>query len=667
MFINTKFKHIMIYLISKSNIYCVLLYEVSFMKKYKNYLLVAGLFFIPISVYASTGNDDFSILLALGMEAFVTLHWVFFVLKPLSKSISKEDSQTVFWKLFWTRIIILLIFDFFITAEIAIYDFLGLFIGAFIVVPVFSNIANKKSSTSNTFNPKEVLSSEATPESCPKCGAELTNPQAKYCSKCGELIEIEQKVLVSQKDFDPIFSKNENKLLEEFIKKELIKVDMKNNGKYIPEEVLKRKNILTIIFSVLVFVYISLVFFHFPLKTYVIGLIILIILFKLTRKYNLVNYLKKEIKARPSEKISNIIMITKEKAVFDNFKILRVLCILIAFIIPFLIFKDPRIMYEKLENGYAVRFYTFGLTNYETATIPKSYKNKPVISLRGNTFSNMPFLKEVNLPDTIKEIRGQAFKNDESIKHIKLPKNLEYLGGGAFYNCISLEDISLPDTLTYMGGESFYNATSLTTVKLSNNLSEIRGNTFEECSSLKTITIPDKVERIGGHAFYGNDSLEEVNLTENSMLKEIGSSAFRNCQNLHTITIPADVSVNERTFKESPTVVQRFGQTNYGASIDEAKYNHKVFEYLFKSNDIKIAENWSDSNVYNTTLRLENINKVNGYNEFVLKYLGTNQEETFTLTKDNPYKEINADLAVEISNDYAFTSSGGLSLYVYFN
>ena len=638
------------------------------MKKYKNYLLLMSLFFIPISVYASTGNDDFSILLALGMEAFVTMHWAIFVLKPLSKSISKEDSQTVFWKLFWTRIIILLIFDFFITAEIAIYDFLGLFIGTFAVVPVFSNIANKKSSTSNTFNPKEALSSETTPESCPKCGAELTNPQAKYCNNCGELIEIEQKVLVSQKDFDPIFSKNENELLEEFIKKELIKVDMKNNGKYIPEEVLKRKNILTIILSVLVFVYSSLVFFHFPLKTYVIGLIILIILFKLTKKYNLVNYLKKEVKARPSEKISNIIMITKEKAVFDNFKTLRVVCILIAFIIPFLIFKDPRIMYEKLENGYAVRFYTFGLTNYKTVTIPETYKNKPVISLRGNTFSNMPFLKEVNLPDTIKEIRGQAFKNDESLENIELPRNLEYLGGGAFYNCISLENISLPDTLTYMGGETFYNATSLTTVKLSNNLSEIRGNTFEECSSLKTITIPDKVKRIGGHAFYGDDSLIEVNLTENSMLKEIGSSAFRNCSRLYSITIPRDTSVNERAFKESPTVVQRFGQTNYDdASIDETKYNHKVFKYLFRSNDIKIAENWSDSNVYNTTLRLEDINKINGYNEFVLKYLGTNQEETFTLTKDNPYKEINADLAVEISNDYAFTSSGGLPLYVYFN
>lgn len=657
----------MIYLISKGNIYCVLLYEVSFMKKYRNYFLLLNFCFIPIPVYASTGSNFSDIIFALFVEGFFTILWVKGVFKPLSNTIVTSDNRLFFQRLFWIRIAILLIFDFFITSNILFFDVYAYLIVALIISLIFSNKKINQKKTLNINNMKEMVGDEIMSESCPKCGAELTNPQAKYCSNCGELIEIEQKVLVSQKDFDPIFSKNENKLLEEFIKKELIKINMKNNGKYIPEEVLKRKNILTIIFSVVVFVYISLVFFHFPLKTYVIGLIILIILFKLTRKYNLVNYLKKEIKARPSEKISNIIMITKEKAVFDNFKILRVLCILIAFIIPFLIFKDPRIMYEKLENGYAVRFYTFGLTNYETATIPKSYKNKPVISLRGNTFSNMQFLKEVNLPDTIKEIRGQAFKNDENIKHIKLPKNLEYLGGGAFYNCISLEDISLPDTLTYMGGETFYNATSLTTVKLSNNLSEIRGNTFEECSSLKTITIPDKVERIGGHAFYGNDSLEEVNLTENSRLKEIGSSAFRNCQNLYTITIPADVSVNERAFKESPTVVQRFGQTNYGASIDEAKYNHKVFEYLFKSNDIKIAENWSDSNVYNTTLRLENINKVNGYNEFVLKYLGTNQEETFTLTKDNPYKEINADLAVEISNDYAFTSSGGLSLYVYFN
>ena len=39
-----------------------------------------------------------------------------------------------------------------------------------------------------------------------------------------------------------------------------------------------------------------------------------------------------------------------------------------------------------------------------------------VVGLRGNTFSNMPFLTEVSLPDSITEIRGQAFKNCRSLE-----------------------------------------------------------------------------------------------------------------------------------------------------------------------------------------------------------------------------------------------------------
>lgn len=54
------------------------------------------------------------------------------------------------------------------------------------------------------------------------------------------------------------------------------------------------------------------------------------------------------------------------------------------------------------------------------------------MGLRGNTFSNMPFLTEVTLPDSITEIRGQAFKNCRSLESVTLPKNLTYLGGEAF-------------------------------------------------------------------------------------------------------------------------------------------------------------------------------------------------------------------------------------------
>lgn len=158
-----------------------------------------------------------------------------------------------------------------------------------------------------------------------------------------------------------------------------------------------------------------------------------------------------------------------------------------------------------------------------------------VVGLRGNTFSNMPFLSEVTLPDSITEIRGQAFKNCRSLERVTLPEHLTYLGGEAFYHCSSLEEVNLPAGLT-----------------------EIRGNTFEECSSLLRIEIPDNVTRIGGHAFYGNTSLEEVVISPDSKLQQIGSSAFRCCDSLREITLPRGVSVNERAFKETPVRIDYY-------------------------------------------------------------------------------------------------------------
>lgn len=200
-----------------------------------------------------------------------------------------------------------------------------------------------------------------------------------------------------------------------------------------------------------------------------------------------------------------------------------------------LLFSKPRIFYEQADDGYYVRFYVYGLTNMTTATIPDTYQGEKVVGLRGNTFSNMPFLSEVTLPDSITEIRGQAFKNCRSLERVTLPEHLTYLGGEAFYHCSSLEEINLPAGLT-----------------------EIRGNTFEECSSLLRIEIPDNVTRIGGHAFYGNTSLEEVVISPDSKLQQIGSSAFRCCDSLREITLPRGVSVNERAFKETPVRIDYY-------------------------------------------------------------------------------------------------------------
>ena len=420
---------------------------------------------------------------------------------------------------------------------------------------------------------------------CNDCGT-IVSIEDKYCLNCGlEMIDnnirvepakatnddTNTNVYLATKDnnyvtyskYDPMYQLDEKKLLIEFLNREIKKASIDISSKMIPERVLKRKKILNIIFSVLIFVFLTMIFFHFPLITYIIGAIILIIIFRITRKYNLLKFLIKEVKARPSEKISNIVMITKNSLVRDTSIKSLLIGLFIATILPIIIFWNPKILYEKADGGYAVRYYAFGISNFTSVTIPKEHNGEPVVSLRGNTFSNMFFLEEVNLPDTIKEIRGQAFKNDKKLTYVKLPKSLEYLGGGAFYGCTSLTSANLPENLNYLGGETFYGASSLKTITLSEKLTEIRGSTFEGCISLEMIKIPDSVTRIGGHAFYGNTSLRNVEFTENSKLTEIGSSAFRRCDSLNSITLPRGVSINERAFKESPTRINYFSNNEY--------------------------------------------------------------------------------------------------------
>lgn len=566
-----------------------------FSKLMKN-ILIMSILFLPTIVVASNGESDFPVGFALVMEAFVSIHMSVFVLKPLSEMFSKDNSKKTFWTLFSIRAIVLIFCDFFITPSIAIVDFISVFIGAFAIVPISAlitktNINSRSNQVINNINninisPMNTNQINGIELKCAKCNSVLKITD-KFCQSCGtpfdqnnvvvsennnSSIPIPQKEKVIPSNFDSIYSLSEGMMIEEFIKKELVKAGIDNSVKLVPNDILKRKNILNTIFSVLVFVYISLIFFHFPIYTYVFGLIILFIFYKITRKYNLIKYLTKQIKERPGEKISNIVMNVKNTFVNDNSKNIFIISILVAISLPLIIFFTPKIIYEKTNGGYAVRYYIYGLTNFKSASIPEMHNNEPVVSLRGNTFSNMPFLESVILPNTIVEIRGQAFKNCYKLKEINIPNKLEYLGGGSFYNAKSIKNIELPDTLTYLGGESFYGATSLEYVKLSNNLTEIRGDSFEYCTSLKKITISDNVTRIGGHAFYGDSNLSEVQLTSNSKLNEIGSSAFRQCSSLYSITIPRTTYVNERAFKESPTNIQYF-------NVNESYYNISNYNY----------------------------------------------------------------------------------------
>lgn len=635
------------------------------MKKNKMALLMI-LCFMPSVVFAK--EVDWSILpVALMFEVFVSLHISAFVLNPLSKIFTddQEESKKLFWKLFVARALILLIFDFFITPMIFLADFFSVFIGGIIIIPLLEKLKGKQNL--NIYNP---ISFKRNNLQCSYCNKQLKDGD-KFCSFCGNPVnpinqEENNKIFVSYDSFDDVYKQSEDKLLEEFIKKELKNANVDENVQLIPQDVLKRKKIMILIFSILLFVFVSAIFFHFPIITYVIFVVILIVMFMLVNRYNFMKYLKKEVKSRPEEKMSNIVMSVKKELVRDDSLKSLLGCMIAAILLPMIIFFNPRIMYEAGDGGYYVRFYTFGVMNFKTATIPDNYKGKPVIGLRGNTFSNMFFLQSVTLPDSIKEIRGQAFKNDNRLTNVKLPSKLEYLGGGAFYGCESITNIELPDTLSYMGGETFKNAKSLKSVKLSKNMTEIRGNSFENCESLQTIDIPDNVVRIGGHAFYGCSSLTSVGVSESSKLREIGSSAFRRCSVLRSITLPRNVSINARSFKESPTVIKYY---NLSQMMDLGNFDRteKLYFKRIGSNNYINTSNIS-SKIYNVKIKLSDIKKDILYYKYTVELVINGSSQTYELTAADPYAIVNDNLVIYIEDKMFFTNyEEGFSLRVYYN
>lgn len=412
---------------------------------------------------------------------------------------------------------------------------------------------------------------------CPKCKSEQIDI-AKFCGECGANLseEIEEvKETISAKD-GTAFNKEEfDSTLyystEDYYVKKIVDEEMKkgNNSfsKTLPSIEI-RKSIMTIIYGLLFILFMTLyAFYHVFLVGFFFLFIILTVIYIVQLlKYNLKSYILKDVKSRPDEKISNIVASTISGA--SNSKVIFIICriviLIICFMIPLHCFKEAHMIYEKQGNDYVIRYYTLGLYGQDDKiVIPSKYKGKKVVGIRGDVFKNINGLYEVVLPDTLEEIRGGAFKNCYNLEKINIPKSVKRIGGEAFYSCDSLASIELPE-----------------------GLDEIHGSTFENCRSLESINIPDSVTRIGGHAFRSCGNLKEVKLTEKSQLREIGSSAFRECYNLYEITLPMGVSIDERTFKDSPTNIKYFSAEN---SWLTEKYAHNI-KHEFGENEEYILE-----------------------------------------------------------------------------
>ncbi len=499
---------------------------------------------MPVIVWASSDGTEFSFFSAFIVEAFVSVHVSFAVLIPLSQIIKEGEieQKKMFWKLFWIRVAYLVFFDLIIPEIIMMIDIFSIFVGAFVIIPIYSVVSNKRNGNVDTASTE--ISNMRMMLKCPSCGIELSSTN-NFCTNCGtKLTETTNEVLSASSGelFDATkvfgYNKSEDDMVADIIKSEISKSNEKNNVSVLALE--KKKNKFVLIYAIILCICVCLWFFHSHKELLIVVFAIVTMIFSNSmKKYNIVTYLQKEVKARPEEKISYVVSsVLSGKVNNGGYKVLRTVMLLIAVVIPMFLFKSPHIIYEAQDDAYVIRFYTVGwLENDEVLEIPAQYKGKDVVGIRGDVFANVKTIRKVILPDTIQEIRG-----------------------GAFANAKNLEEINLPDGIL-----------------------EIKGETFQGCKSLKEINIPDSVTRIGGHAFRGDSALEKVNISENSKLTEIGSSAFRDCYSLKEIYVPKGVTINERAFKDSGTKVKKYTD-NYvsSGSVFSDSTNSASDDYEYK-------------------------------------------------------------------------------------
>lgn len=154
---------------------------------------------------------------------------------------------------------------------------------------------------------------------------------------------------------------------------------------------------------------------------------------------------------------------------------------------------------------------------------------------------------------TISTIMPQTFSNCTSVKQIKIPDTIKEIKNKAFNGCRSLKTVYIPNSITTTGDYSFAGCTSLTTVFFEDNskLQSIGQNAFDGCNSLTSITIPASVSSLDCLSFSDCTNLTSVIFEENSNLTNIVGSAFNGCNSLTSIVIPKGVTnIGQYAFEE---------------------------------------------------------------------------------------------------------------------
>ena len=203
-------------------------------------------------------------------------------------------------------------------------------------------------------------------------------------------------------------------------------------------------------------------------------------------------------------------------------------------------------------------------------TLPKSLR-----IVGSQAFASCDALMSVSVPSAVKEIRWGAFDwcknlksvsidnleawcsiefdgmfansgnplsaganlylNGELLKNLVVPETVKEIHDYAFSHCASLESVVIPEGVTTIGEYAFFECSNLKTVSLPAGVETIKRAAFLHCKKLAAVNIPDSTKIIGELAFKDCRKLLEIKLPEG--VETLGDEAFGNCGKLK-VTLP---------------------------------------------------------------------------------------------------------------------------------
>ena len=132
-----------------------------------------------------------------------------------------------------------------------------------------------------------------------------------------------------------------------------------------------------------------------------------------------------------------------------------------------------------------------------------------------------------------------AFSNLIYVKNVTLPDTLVRVENYAFYGSYQIEDVVIPDCVTYIGDYAFNGLSYLTSFHFPAHLVTLGNNAFANCRKLESVVLPDGFQNRGSECFERCVGLKHVFLP--STTQSVGMDAFDECSKAIGVSGPASI------------------------------------------------------------------------------------------------------------------------------